>query len=535
MKFILKSIALLILFIAGSGFAQKVDKKILNWYNGTNFGMHTDLAYKKLLADKESTTVIVAVIDSGVDIQHEDLQGKIWTNQGEIAGNGIDDDGNGYIDDIHGWNFLGNAEGENLNDTQLEVTRLYQRYETIFSDKSVDNLTDSEKEMYEEYKKVKKEVDDFRKDSQKELDGMAESFVILEKADDQLKSHFGGAYTYKQLKKLKNDPTLGIQATMMIQLDAFGLSYEEFKGYKEYLESDLNFAYNLNIYPRELIGDDPSDFNDKFYGNGDVEGPDAGHGTHCAGIIAANRGNGIGNDGVCDNALIMSIRTVPNGDEEDKDVALAVRYAVDNGAQVINMSFGKSYSPYQEQVIEAFRYAEEKGVLLVHAAGNEGLDVDVAANFPTPKYPSMSESFSNWIEVGASTRYKKVKYKHGYLWNDGLAADFSNYGDELVDVFAPGLEIYSTVPESEYDIYDGTSMATPMVVGVAALLKSYFPELSMLEIKEIILTSVQNVTEYITPLPGEPETMVTFEELCASAGIVNVYNAVELAQKMTPK
>ena len=525
---------LILLFLAAftqETTAQSVDKKIVNWYNGKGFGLHTDLAYKKLLKDKESTTVVVAVIDSGIDIEHEDLQGKIWTNKAEIPDNGIDDDANGYIDDVHGWNFLGNPEGENLNDVQLEVTRLYQKYEKQFTGKSPDALTDEEKEDYEEYKRVKKEVDDVRKDSQKELNDMLESFEILEKAHNQLTNHLGRDYSYKDLKKLAKGGDLALQAGMMIQLTAFGLSYDEFSNYKNYLEDDLNFAYNTQIYPRELVGDNPDDFTDVDYGNNDVEGPDAGHGTHCAGIIGATRGNDLGNDGVCDDVLIMSLRTVPNGDEQDKDVALAVRYAVDNGAQIINMSFGKSYSPNKDEVIAAFRYAEEKGVLLVHAAGNEALDVDEAENYPGPKYPNMSESFSNWLEVGASTRYKKVKYKKGYFWHDGLVADFSNYGDQLVDVFAPGLEIYSTVPQSEYDVYDGTSMAAPMVSGVAALLKSYYPDFSMMQIRDIIVSSTQNMDKYTAPLPGDPEVFVSFNDLCKTGGIVDVYAAVELAEK----
>ncbi len=525
------NITLLFLVIVNLCLGQTVDKKIVNWYNGKKFGLHTDLAYKKLLKDKKSSTVVVAVIDSGIDIEHEDLQGKIWVNTDEIPDNGIDDDNNGYIDDIHGWNFLGNSNGENLNDVQLEVTRLYQKYEQQFAGKTEDQLTDAEKEDYQEYKQVKKEVDEIRKDSQKELNDMIESFEILEKAHKQLVEHLGRDYEYKDLKKLAKGSDMTLQAGMMIQLAAFGLSYDEFSSYKKYLEDDLNFAYNTEIYPRKLVGDNPEDFSDIGYGNNDVEGPDAGHGTHCAGIIGAIRGNDIGNDGVCNDVQIMSIRTVPNGDERDKDVALAVRYAVDNGAQIINMSFGKSYSPNKEEVIAAFRYAEEKGVLLVHAAGNEALDVDEVANYPGPQYPNMSERFTNWIEVGASTRYKKVKYKKGYFWHDGLVADFSNYGDEMVDVFAPGLEIYSTVPQSDYDVYDGTSMAAPMVSGVAALLKSYYPNLSMLEIRDIIISTTQNMDKYTAPLPGDPEVFVSFDDLCITGGIVDVYAAVELAEQ----
>lgn len=534
MRQFFKIICLLLFTVSVSiSYSQKVDKKILNWYNGKKFGMHTDLAYKKLLAGKKSEPVIVAVIDSGVDIEHEDLQGRIWVNEDEIPGNGIDDDNNGYIDDVHGWNFLGAADGENINDVQLEVTRIYQEFEAKFAGKLKADIEDKDKADYELYKKVKKEVDEVVNENKKALENMSESYLILEKADKQLKDYYKRDYTYKDLKKGVKVEEIAVSSAILLQLDGFGLSFEDFVGEKKYLEDELAYTYNINIFPREVVGDDPYDFEDKNYGNNDVEGPDAGHGTHCAGIIAAVRGNEIGNDGVADNARIMSLRAVPNGDEQDKDIALAVRYAVDNGAKVISMSFGKGYSPQQEGVIAAFRYAEEKGVLLVHAAGNEGTDIDESENYPCPQYESMSEKFSNWIEVGASTRFKKAKFKGDYMWRDGLAAEFSNYGDQFVDVYAPGADIFSTVPQSEYDIYDGTSMACPMVSGLAALLKSYFPSLTMFQIKDIILSSVQDVSTNETPLPGDPEKVATFADLCVTGGIVNTYNAVLKAEEIS--
>lgn len=530
-------ITVLALLAFGSLYGQKIDKSIPNWYNGQKFGMGTDMAYAKLLAGKKSTTVVVAVIDSGIDIEHEDLSGHIWTNVDEIAGNGIDDDNNGYVDDLHGWNFLGNSKGENLNDVQLEVTRLYAKLDKIYKDKSFADLKEDEKAGYALYKEVRETVENERKSAQTELDALKEAETVFGNADANLRKHFGGDYTLKQLKSVKKDPAVGGDAKIMANLMAFGLDFKGFQEILDYYRDNLNFSYNPDINPRaDLIGDDPTDFSDTNYGNNDVEGPDAGHGTHCAGIIGALRNNGIGNDGVADNVMIMSLRAVPNGDEWDKDIALAIRYAVDNGAQIINMSFGKGYSPEQEGVIEAFRYAEEKGVLLVHAAGNEGMDNDdLGHNFPTAKYPSMTAKFSNWIEVGASTRHKKAKFKKGYLVRDGLAADFSNYGNEMVDVYAPGHDIYSTVPQSDYDIYDGTSMAGPMVSGVAALLKSYFPNLTMFEIRDIIINSVQKPGDRTTPLPGDSSKMVTFDELCVSAGIVNVYNAVLMAEAKSTK
>ena len=353
--------ALIALLLAGNITAQEIDKKIPNWYNGKKFGMSTDKAYAKLLADKKSETVVVAVIDSGVDIEHEDLKGHIWINKDEIPGNGLDDDNNGYVDDVNGWNFLGNADGENINDVRLEVARLYSELHAVYDGKSYADLEGEEKEGYALYKEVREKVENARSEAEKEIEDLEETTEILEKADEKLRKHFGGDYTVKQLKKAKKDPVIGQEASQMMVLSAFGLDYEGYKGIVKYYQDNLDFNYNPDIDPRgEVIGDDVKDFSDYKYGNNDVEGPDAGHGTHCAGIIGALRNNGLGNDGVADNVQIMSIRAVPNGDEWDKDIALAVRYAVDNGAQIINMSFGKGYSPEQEGVIEAFRYAEEK-------------------------------------------------------------------------------------------------------------------------------------------------------------------------------
>jgi subtilisin family serine protease len=278
---------------------------------------------------------------------------------------------------------------------------------------------------------------------------------------------------------------------------------------KKYIEDQLN--YNLNIYydDRSLIGDNPDDFSDTNYGNSDVEGPDALHGTHVSGIIAAIRGNDKGGDGVAENVKIMSVRAVPNGDEQDKDVALAIRYAVDNGAQVINMSFGKSFSLHQNEVYEAMAYADSMGVLMIHAAGNDAKDVDVEPNFPTSRYEFQEKPFTHLLTIGASTRME----------GEARVADFSNFGLETVDVFAPGLEIYNTVPQSAYMNLQGTSMAAPMVAGAAAMLKSYFPSLSMWEIKTILLQTSTRYKDF-----GFPMKSVT-------GGIVNLKSAVKACQK----
>ncbi|XOV69059.1 MAG: S8 family serine peptidase [Fluviicola sp.] len=517
------------LLIANISFGQSVTNEQKNWYNGKGLGMNTDKAYKKLLDGKSSKTVVVAVIDSGVDVDHEDLKGQIWINEDEIPNNGIDDDNNGFIDDVHGWNFLGNAEGENISDVRLEVTRIYADLREQFADLPRYEIPSEHQDDYDLYQEVKKKVMDERDEAQSVKNELSETYKYLAELDKNLQKELGANYTLKQIKKARKDPNLGPAAEVMYLLMQEGVRVQDLKDYLDYCNEVLEYNYNPDIDPRkEVIGDDVSDFS-IGYGNNDYEGPDAGHGTHCAGIIGAVRGNGIGNDGVASDVAIMSLRAVPNGDEWDKDIALAVRYAVDNGAQVINMSFGKSYSPEQAQVIEAFRYAEQNGVLVVHAAGNEASDNNISENYPRPKYAAMDQAFTNWIEVGASTRHKKAKVKDGFILRDGIAADFSNYGNNTVDVFAPGHDIYSTVPDNEYDLYDGTSMAGPMVAGTAALIKSYYPDLTMFEVRDIILQSVQK-TGKTMPLPGDPEKMVTLDNLSKTGGIVNVYNAIELAE-----
>jgi len=278
---------------------------------------------------------------------------------------------------------------------------------------------------------------------------------------------------------------------------------------KKYIEDQLNYKLNIYYDDRSLIGDNPDDFSDVHYGNNDVEGPEALHGTHVSGIIAAIRGNGKGGDGVAENVKIMSIRTVPNGDEHDKDVALAIRYAVDNGAQVINMSFGKDFSPHQYEVYQAMLYADTNGVLMIHAAGNDAKDVDVEPNFPTSRFDFQDEPFSNLLTIGASTKES----------GEGRVASFSNFGRTSVDVFAPGLEIYNSVPQSAYMNLQGTSMAAPMVAGAAAMLKSYFPSLSMWEIKRILLETATVYSDF------------AFTELSVTGGIVNLKEAVKSCKK----
>ena len=458
MKVFKRMLTVLFMSFSVLSIAQPIEGT-LNWYNQEGQGMYTEKAYN-YLKKKKSQTVIVGVIDSGVDIEHEDLKGQIWVNEDEIPNNGIDDDNNGYIDDVHGWNFLGNAKGEHVNEARLEKTRILAQLKDKYD--GIDPNSIAQDEEYKLYLQVKEEVAADRAQFEQYMD-------------------------------------------MIDQLP---------KEAQDYIRSQMDYNLNVDFDDRSLIGDDPDDFTDTNYGNNDVEGPDALHGTHVSGIIGALRGNGLGGDGVAENVKIMSLRAVPNGDEFDKDIALAVRYAVDNGAMVINMSFGKAYSPHQKEVYEAFKYADSKGVLLIHAAGNDAKDIDVEPNYPTSMYSFQTEPLDHFVTIGASTKNK----------GEEMVASFSNYGAKGVDVFAPGFEIYNTIPQSEYRNLQGTSMAAPMVAGAAAMLKSYFPELSMKEIKEVLYsTSVR-----YPKVDGFAEKSVT-------GGVINIYNAAKACKKLAKK
>lgn len=549
MNAIVRHSLLIIFFVfTGSSFAQSVAPDSLeappqNWFlldpeANQLQGISIEKAYQTLLKGKPSSKVIVAVIDTGVDIYHEDLKDNIWTNAKEIAGNGIDDDKNGYVDDVHGWNFLGGKEGSLVND-HTEVTREYIRLKPLFENQQKPGKKDKEAIAYWEQVKAKYERDS--KANEKKLQEFEEQFTLYVNAlytisycDSVLRT----AITKKRITLAEinsftatNDTLLMVQRTLQsvyqnldpeTELGEFLLELEmHVFALQEYVE-DLKAAvksYELSYEPRKIVGDDANNPNEKYYGNNDVTDPGK-HGTHVAGIIAANRKNNIGANGVADNVLIMPIRVVPtSGDERDKDVANGIVYAADNGAKIINMSFGKYFSPHKEVVEKAIKYAEQKGVLLIHAAGNDGDDLDTKNHFPVPVYAN-GKMASNWLEVGASS------------WGNGkeLVADFSNYGKKTVDVFAPGTAIYASVPGNEYESLQGTSMATPVVSGIAAVLLSYYPELTVQEVRSIINQSTRKFDGLKVNKPGTADE-TDFAQLSKTGGLVNAYEAIRLAEQ----
>lgn len=470
-------------------------------------GMSVDRAYAELLNGKRGTTVIVGVIDSGVDIEHEDLKSVIWVNPKEIAGNGKDDDKNGYVDDVNGWNFLGDSNNETL-----EMTRIVRKGD----DGSA------------VYKAAKAEFDQKVAEAKAGLQQME----FLKNVDKEIQTELKkDTYTAEDLKNMTSENEMINQVKPRLIMILSQMKKADFDeqiegGYKHFSDQ---LAYNLNpdFDGRKVVGDKVDDITDVKYGNNNVIGPDkeeALHGTHVAGIIGQVRHNKLGGDGVADNVKIMAIRAVPNGDEYDKDIALAIRYAVDNGAKVINGSFGKSYSPNKEWVFDAIKYAARKDVLIVHAAGNDGHDVDLDQykNYPNDSENAKDEMADNLITIGA--------LNHTF---PQIAAPFSNYGSYNVDIFAPGMQIYATIPNNEYKYLQGTSMAAPNAAGVAALIRSHYPKLTAPQVKKILMDSGTPISETISF--GEEAEQRSFTKASRSGKIVNAYRALQMAEKMSKK
>ena len=525
-KILIYVTALAMLLMSQLGNAQAPD----NWFNKDKMsddvqGVSTEKAYE-LLEGKSSTPVIVAIIDRGVDLEHEDLSDIIWVNEDEIAGNNKDDDNNGYVDDVNGWNFLGGPNGKNVNEETLEITRLYRYYTKKFGDADKKMLNKDQKEDYKRYMDIKKAFESKVEELEGSIERVKSYFGDLTKAVEMMEED-GLEINEENIDKLPEgtDEQKAMKEKMKYALNR-GMDFdnleETMNGAMDYYQNSLKYHYNPDHNPRPIIGDDYSNSYETGYGNSDAEGPDAGHGTHVAGIVGAIRGNDIGMDGVADNVKIMSIRAVPDGDEHDKDVANAIRYAVDNGASIINMSFGKGYAWDKKAVDEAVAYAVKNDVLLVHAAGNSAQNNDVSDNFPNDIYEKkflfFKQKAKTWIEVGALS------------WKDGedMVAGFSNYGKEQVDIFAPGYQIYSTIPQSEYATFSGTSMASPTVAGVAALIRSYFPKLSAKKVKKILLKSAVTFDTDVK-VPGMNGEKKSFKELSATGGVVNAYEAVKMA------
>lgn len=479
-----------------------------NWQNqdlekDSVFGISTDKAYAGLLKNKTPHAVVVAVIDAGIDTAHEDLKSILWVNLHKVNGD------NG----TYGWSYIGSAKG-NVRYDNLELTREVRRYQQQDTAKLPpgDLVT---------YRAEKVELLTKRRQAESTIVGIGNFRTILEEITRKLGKSVPTLADFKDYQP-QNDNEAYVKNVVVNALsqndDYAGFVREQIAAATEHFKAQVDYQLNLAYDPRAIVGDNYADDGQRAYGSPDNNGPDPTHGTHVAGIIAALRNNGLGINGVADHAQVLAIRAVPEGDERDKDIANAIRYAADHGAKVINMSFGKPLSPYKKAVDDAVAYALKKDVLLVQAAGNDDKDIDSAGNFPNRKLANGKEAGA-WIVVGAS----------GIKDDSTLKAPFSNYGKTAVDVFAPGVQIYSTVPGSKYAYFDGTSMACPVVAGLAALIREYYPKLTAQQVKDIILQSVVKVNHLVLL----DKKKVPFTELCRTGGIVNAYNALELASKYT--
>ena len=531
------TIAFAAFLIGGSAYAQNSKDEVpKNWhqldpattgYNGISLQKAYDLVKSKKL---KSTRVIVAVIDSGIDTAHEDLKPILWTNPKEKPGNGIDDDKNGYIDDVHGWNFIGGKDGRNVKEDSYEAARVYHKLKIKWANKTAaDAISSTDKIEFADFERAKeKTVGDV---NPQQIQQVAFMLGKVMKGDSVIRKELGKEeYTSVDMEAYKpTDADAKMAKGILINISKANnttditnaILIEELNGEIRKGESATKSPVE---YRKDIVKDDETNINDRNYGNNDLMASTPMHGTHCAGIIAAVRNNGKGMDGIADNVRIMAIRAVPDGDEHDKDIANAIRYAVDNGAKIISMSFGKDFSPEKEWVDEAFRYAASKNVLLVHAAGNDSKNVDTTYNFPNPFYINGKGRAENIITVGAA----------GDLKNGGLTASFSNYGKKEVDVFAPGVNIYSTLPGGKnYGNLSGTSMACPVVAGTAALLLEYYPNLTAVQLKEAIEKSAVTPKEKV----NNPETKekVFLSDLSKTGGFINAYEAMKYAGAIKPE
>ena len=486
-------------------------------------GISARRAERELLAGKQpKRTVLVAVIDGGVDTAHVGLKANLWTNPKEVAGNGKDDDNNGYPDDHYGWNFIGGKDGKDVQWDALEVTRLYARCTKPGGAGAGSGMPKPDDATC---KRAAEEFEKARAENAAMTQQLQQISVVMTRANEILHRALGpDSLTRTKVTAFQPTSSETQQAKIMwLRLADAGITPQDLADAQKDAEGKAKYGLNPDYDARLIVGDNYANTSERRYGNPDVMGPDAKHGTHVSGIIGGVRGTAGGIDGIATGVKIMMVRTVPDGDERDKDIANAIRYAVDNGANIINMSFGKGFSPEKAVVDEAVKYADSKGVLMVHAAGNDGENLAEKPSFPTPVYLSGGKP-NGWIEVGASS-WKGL---------DSLAAPFSNYGKAQVDVFAPGVDILSTVPGGGYERESGTSMAAPVVSGLAAMLMSYFPNLSAADVKRLIMDSATRYADQKVLKPGaENGEMVPFGSLSITGGVVNAYSAVKLAEQMS--
>ena len=527
-------------------FAWGQDAKFWHWKDLEKDGVHGVSLFKaqQLIKDLKlkPSPVIIAVLDGGIDTAHIQIKPLLWNNPKEIPGNALDDDKNGYIDDVHGWNFLGNAAGENINKASDEKSRIYHRYKNEFKQDNLDSASWDAKKKQDFYTWQQAAAEMvFTDEAAANLsfikmarNAVVKMGLILIREIEDTNFTTEQLETYQPIGKLTADTKISYLRTMQaLGIDRSSGHHSIVEDLNEYISGKDQSANSIDTPPEDLrkkiTKDQYENFNDQFYGNNNITGPNAKHGTHVAGLAAGIVDSNFTKSNFSNPIQIMGIRVVPDGDEYDKDIALGIRYAVNNGAKIINMSFGKAYSPEKYWVDSAVAYAEQKDVLLVHSAGNENYNLDSITVFPNANLAAYKKNASSFITVGASS--------DTLITEGNIAADFSNYGKQNVDLFAPGVKIYSTLPGGNtYGNQDGTSMAAPIVTGVAALLRTYYPSLTAKQVKTILEKTVFTPAALAPCLqPGNSSIATPFGTLSKTGGIVNAYNAVVLANSMGNK
>jgi subtilisin family serine protease len=539
---------LTLLLYTCSLFVWGQDTKFWHWKDLEKDGVHGVSLFKaqQLLVDLKlkPTPIIIAVLDGGIDTTHPQIKPILWRNPKEIPGNALDDDKNGYVDDLHGWNFLGNAAGENINKASDEKSRVYHRYKNEFKQDKLDSTSWdlTKKQAYKIWQQAAAEIV-FTDEDVDNLsfikmarNAVVKMGVILIREIEDSNFTTEQLETYQPIGKLTADTKISYLRTMQaLGIDRLAGHHSIVEDLNEYISGKEQSAVSIDTPPEDLrkkiTKDQYDNFNDQYYGNNDITGPNAKHGTHVAGLAAGIVDTNFNKSNFNNPIQIMGLRVVPDGDEYDKDVALGIRYAVNNGAKIINMSFGKSYSPEQPWVDSAIRYAASKDVLIIHSAGNESYDLNSKSVYPSPYSNVFKDRANNMMTVGAS---------NDPVIAESILTDFSNFGNQVVDLLSPGNKIYSSLPNQQYGFLNGTSMSAPVLSHIAALVRAYFPKLSATQVKAILLQSCWKPSDenMLFPIPKKDQSK-KLNEISAEGGIINaalcIQNALILQKNMSKK
>ncbi len=519
-------------------FAWGQDARFWHWKDLEKDGVHGVSLFKaqQLLTDLKlkPTPIIIAILDGGIDTAHLQIKPLLWNNPKEIPGNALDDDQNGYIDDVHGWNFLGNAAGENINKASDEKSRIYHRYKNEFKQDKIDSVSwDAKKKQdFYSWQQAAAEIV-FSEDDAANLsfikmarNAVVKMGLILIREIEDTNFTTEQLEAYQPIGKLTADTKISYLRTMQaLGIDRMSGHHSIVEDLNDYIAGKDQSAVSIDTPPEDLrkkiTQDQYENFNDQYYGNNNITGPNAKHGTHVAGLAAGIVDTNFTKSNFSNPIQIMGVRVVPDGDEYDKDVALGIRYAVNNGAKVINMSFGKSFSPEQAWVDSAIRYAASKDVLIIHSAGNESYDLNNKSVYPSPYSNVFKDKASNMITVGASS---------DPVIAESILTDFSNYGNKIVDVLSPGNKIFSSLPNQAFGFLNGTSMSAPILSHIAALVRAYFPKLSATEVKAILLQSnwKPNDSDALFPIP-QTDQSIKLTDISVEGGIINAALSIQNA------